>query len=186
MSCFVMVRRASGPGAAAARSAPPRPCLPPRRRGSRVLATKGGHAAHRSSLSVPFSPPPACGAGPCFARIARGRARPSAPARFARLIARARQSAHLSRPFRWGSFSRRRETGDEAASRRPLPSSRPILPRGPRRSSPLRNYFKKRERTSGPAVPRLDRSRPQGRDMRSAHAGRCFAMPVRIRQNGAP
>jgi len=40
--------------------------------------------------------------GPCFARNARGRGRALAPARFARLIARARQSAHFSCPFlRW-------------------------------------------------------------------------------------
>ncbi len=38
-------------------------------------------------------------AGPCFARIARGCGRVSAPARFARLIARARLRAYLSCPF---------------------------------------------------------------------------------------
>ena len=67
---------------------------------------------------VPFFPPPAppCG-GPCFARIARGRARPSAPARFARLIARARGAyAGRTSPVRSvGFFSRRREAAGEAA-----------------------------------------------------------------------
>ena len=38
-------------------------------------------------------------AGPCFARIARGCGRVSAPARFARLIARARLRAYVSCPF---------------------------------------------------------------------------------------
>ncbi len=111
-------------------------CLPPRRRGSRGLVTKGGISL--IGLPYPFCSPNrrlARQAGPCFARIARGRGRPLAPARFARLIARARQSTHLSRSFCWGSFSRRRATGDEAAPRMPLPSSRPILPQVPRMSS---------------------------------------------------
>jgi len=71
--------------------------------------------------SVPFAPPPARQAGPCFARIACGRGRVFAPARFARLIAPAcarprNQGAPLpSVPLE--SFSRRRE----AAPRMPLP-----------------------------------------------------------------
>ena len=69
---------------------------------------------HRVSFhSIPFAPPPRGtrrtlqmaalapptarpASGPCFARIARGRGRASAPARFARLIARASQRAHFA------------------------------------------------------------------------------------------
>ena len=43
-------------------------------------------------------------AGPCFARIACARARSSAPARFARLIARARRRTHVSRRLTPGFF----------------------------------------------------------------------------------
>ena len=46
------------------------------------------------------------GERPCFARIAGGRGRVSAPARFTRLIARARRRAHLPRRPAPGSFSR--------------------------------------------------------------------------------
>ena len=69
---------------------------------------------HRVSFhSVPFAPPPRGtrrtlqmaalappaarpASGPCFARIACGRGRVSAPARFARLIARASRRAHFA------------------------------------------------------------------------------------------
>ena len=80
-----------------------------------------GMGSSFSSNFVPFVPLPARrAAGPCVARIARGRARPSAPARFARLIARARRRTHFSRPFLKG-FSRRREPKGETAPRMPLP-----------------------------------------------------------------
>ena len=85
-------------------------------------------------------------AGPCFARIARGCGRVSAPARFARLIARASRKAHLSCPFLRGL-----RTGAGAAEnglRTPLPSSRPILPRLRRKSSSFRTYFKNNEQTA--------------------------------------
>ena len=62
---------------------------------------------HRSLPSVRLgSVLPAAGSSGrrtlCRARIAGGRGRVSAPARFARLIARARQRAHLSRAFHRG------------------------------------------------------------------------------------
>ena len=75
MSCFVMVRRASG--AVAAHPYPA--CRPP----SRFVPLR----------SVPAAAGPA-EAGPLSARIACARARLSAPARFARLIAPARARAH--------------------------------------------------------------------------------------------
>ena len=78
---------------------------------------------HGSLLSIPLrSVHPVAGspaaAGPFFARIARGRGRPLAPARFARLIAPARASPSSGRtsPVSFsGVFSRRREPGKEAA-----------------------------------------------------------------------
>ena len=172
MSCFVMrpagnVMFCHGPPRLRSR----RGLACPREGGEPGPCEERGHIAHRSSISVPFSPPPACGAGPCFARIARGR--PSA--RCARLITRAKQSTHLSRPFRWGSFSRRCVTGDEAAPRMPLPSSKPILPRVPRRSSLFRNYFKFCERTAAPG--RAPGRRPpccKGFPQSLASAGRPF------------
>ena len=67
------------------------------------------------SRFVPFVPPPACLRRVPFSRVSHGRARAFAPARFARLIARAsKRRAQVSRPFRW-VFSRRREAGDGAA-----------------------------------------------------------------------
>jgi len=54
------------------------------------------------------------------------RRRALAPARFARLIARARRRAHFSRAF-LQVFSRRREQEGEAAPRMPLPSSWSIV-----------------------------------------------------------
>ncbi len=59
----------------------------------------------RSQSCVPPSGQRAGQGCPCFARIAGGRGRVSAPARFARLIARARRRAHLARPFPPGAFS---------------------------------------------------------------------------------
>ena len=57
------------------------------------------------SRFVPFALPPAClRRVPSFARIACARARVSAPARFARLIARARQRTHLSHPLPPGFY----------------------------------------------------------------------------------
>ncbi len=85
MSCFVM-RRLS-----------PRFVYPP----SGSLA--GHRASFRSSVS---SAPPLRGADP-VSRISRAGGRPLAPARFARLIARARggRRAHLSRAFLRGFFA---------------------------------------------------------------------------------
>ena len=55
-------------------------------------------------------------AGPLFARILRGRGRVSAPARFARLIARASRRTHVSRRF-LGDFFAPAPAWAEAASR---------------------------------------------------------------------
>ena len=77
--------------------------------------------ACRSSIafrSTPFrSPRRRCPgrAEPFSARIARGRARVSAPARFARLIARARRRAHFSRAFLRAFF----RAGANRKARRP-------------------------------------------------------------------
>ena len=62
-------------------------------------------------------PPPACQRRGSFSRVPHARAgAPFAPARFARLIARAWTSAGRTSPVRSvGVFSRRREAGDEAA-----------------------------------------------------------------------
>ena len=122
MSCFVMIRmrvahsllslracsRRFGPGLGVFR-----PIFPALR------------LRHGSLLSIPLrSVHPVAGspaaAGPFFARIARGRGRPLAPARFARLIAPARASPSSGRtsPVSFsGVFSRRREPGKEAAPR---------------------------------------------------------------------
>ena len=84
------------------------------------------HVLSWSSVSVPFSPPPACGAGPCFARIAPACPRASPPARFARLIARAREAerrAHVSRAFPRAFFAPARTGGN-----RPRADAGPFLP----------------------------------------------------------
>ncbi len=60
---------------------------------------------HRFRSCVPPSRQRAGRGCPCFARIACGRGRVSAPARFARLIARARRRTHLSRLLTPGAFS---------------------------------------------------------------------------------
>ena len=100
MSCFVMVPYAHGSY----------PAVGP----GMKLSFRSGFRALRPVLSLSASPAwvfplgpgsfrqcrrrvPA--AGPCFARIACAPARPSAPARFARLIARARRRTHPSRPL---------------------------------------------------------------------------------------
>ena len=145
MSCSVMVRRASDPIAASSPrllSVTPETSLGMRGRGAERRVP---HLFRRpgadpvaipgpaftilpaafylvSFPSVPFFLPPAspCG-GPCFARIACGRGRAFAPARFARLIARARRKAHPSCLLPRGRFSRRRETKQppDAAPDRP-------------------------------------------------------------------
>ena len=115
----------------------PRPRLP--RSGRREAAAPRRspiRQAGRIARSGPARPRrrPAWAAEPFSARIAcaPGRARYAA-ARFARLIAparaRAKRRAHLSRQLRRGSFSRRRETGGEAAPRTPFPSTRPRVSR---------------------------------------------------------
>ncbi len=77
-----------------------------------------GVLLHRSS-SMSFALPAAVlpAAGPCFARTARGRGRPLAPARFAHLIARARRRTHLSRAFLRG-FSRMAPPGRATPKKR--------------------------------------------------------------------
>ena len=65
------------------------------------------------------------GERPCFARIACGCGRASAPARFARLIARARQRAHFTCALNQGRSAPGRH-GQEAA--RGCPSLGPIIP----------------------------------------------------------
>ena len=84
-----------------------------------------GVLLHRSSsmsfaLLAAVLPAP----GPCFARIAGGRGRPLAPARFAHLIARARRRTHLSRAFLRG-FSKMTPLGRTTPEKR-LPI--PLLP----------------------------------------------------------
>ena len=97
--------------------------------------------AYRVSIAFRSVPPPA---GPFAARIARGRARPSAPARFARLIARARRRAHVSRPFPPGLFSAPaavlRRKGKGGPRKPPLPAH--IIPHFPPGQAPIKNYFK--------------------------------------------
>ena len=136
MSCFVMVRsplvtrspsrgdnRGPGREAILSTAAGPLPSSPASGRGDFASPSVFRMPfLHRiPPRSVPFAPPPARQAGPCFARIACGRGRVFAPARFARLIAPAcarprNQGAPLpSVPLE--SFSRRRE----AAPRMPLP-----------------------------------------------------------------
>ena len=104
MSCDVMFRRAAPVSARLAEA--PSVCIlhvvPPLR-------------------FVPFAPLPACLRRVPFSRVSHGRARAFAPARFARLIARAsKRRAQVSRPFRWVFFaparSRRR-----SGPRMPLP-----------------------------------------------------------------
>ena len=67
--------------------------------------------------SVPFRRRIVRQAGPCFARIAGGRGRVSAPARFARLIARARRQTHLPHAFHRG-FSKLAPPGRAAPEKR--------------------------------------------------------------------
>ena len=74
---------------------------------------------------------PRRGAGPFSARILRGRGRVSAPARFAHLIARARQRAHLSRRLLTGFQKWRRP-----AARHPGRRLRSPLPWGPSYHNP--------------------------------------------------
>ena len=79
MSCFVMV-------------SPFRPY--PFRSSRRAAALNAANIADGGVGAAAWA------AGPCFARIARGRA--FAPARFARLIARASRRTHLSHAFHSG------------------------------------------------------------------------------------
>ena len=104
LSCDVMFRRRAAPFRGPRRSA-----------AVRILHVVPSIAFRsvRAAAGLPA-------ARPCFARIAWARARAFAPARFARLIARAcarEPGAGRTSPVRSvGVFSRRREAGDEAAS----------------------------------------------------------------------
>ena len=62
-----------------------------------VDAAAAPNAANRVRPAALTPPPAPLRGGPCFARIARERGRPLAPARFARLIARARPCARGGR-----------------------------------------------------------------------------------------
>ena len=96
---------------------------------------------HGSLLSIPFrSHRRLPAAGPFFARIACARVRAFAPARFARLIARASRCwAHFSCPFRWGFF----RTGARRETKRPpdAASSCFILSCFCEGQAFMRNYF---------------------------------------------
>ena len=88
-----------------------------------VLHARGAYPASCSGMGLSSrSIRPAAGSperrDPRFARIAYARGRAFAPARLARLIARARRRAHVSHAFP-GAFSGRRERRNEAASRMP-------------------------------------------------------------------
>ena len=102
LSCDVMFRRVAPLSVRLAEAPPSVSCIP---------------FLHR--VSVPFAPPPACLRRVPVSRVSHGRARAFAPARFARLIARAcarEPGAGRTSPVRSvGVFSRRREAGDEAA-----------------------------------------------------------------------
>ena len=108
----------------------------------------GPYPACRSSItfrSPPLHPPPAaapgppCG-GPCFARFARGpargRGRVSAPARFARLIARARVPGAGRTPPACSLGAVFAPSQPEAASGQPPP---PAPPKGRRRGFQARS-----------------------------------------------
>ena len=106
--------------------------------GGRRRRRAGARSGRRAGLRAPGRRGPAAGPPgqrnpfPRVSRAAPGRARYAA-ARFARLIAparaRAKRRAHVSRPFPGGVFSRRRETGGEAAPRTPLPRPCPRVSR---------------------------------------------------------
>ena len=104
-----------------ARRGPPQP-LPPGGRGvCSGPAISDGQVGGRLRSSSLLS---RRGAGPFSARILRGRGHASAPARFAHLIARARQRAHLSRRLLTG-FQKLAPPGRAAPGKRlrmPLPS----------------------------------------------------------------
>ena len=102
-----------------------------------------------SSQSVPFFPPPGLteqrdpDSRVSCARLRR-RGRVSAPARFAHLIARARQMQGAPRlSAESGSFRMRAGTGGEAASRMPLPCSGPNLPQIPHKSNSILELIQK-------------------------------------------
>ena len=116
---------AGKPGRGPSRWAPAfRPASPPVP-GSGSGAGRGGGRLRSSSLL------PRRGAGPFSARNLRGRGRVSAPARFAHLIARARQRAHVSRRLLTGFQKRRRP-----AARHPGRRLRSPLPWGPSYHNP--------------------------------------------------
>ena len=120
------------------KSSPRPPPVPAPERGSRGLVRPARRCSavgqHRRRLGV------GCGhrlsflrrgAGPFSARILRGRRRVSAPARFARLIARARQRAHLSRRLLTGFQKWRRPAAQRRGKRLRSP-----LPWGPSYHNP--------------------------------------------------
>ena len=120
MSCFVMVRRC--------RLRLQRTCSVRASAAGASLAAGIAARAGRRSVAVISSPcPVGSGGSLCRARFAGVRARASPPARFARLIARARRWAHLSRRFhRWFSnmappgHGGAGETAPDAASPGPI------------------------------------------------------------------
>ncbi len=120
----------------------PSPFCPPRRtRRTLRIAAFAPPRGTRPTLRV---------AGPFSARIGRRRGRPLAPARFARLIARAHEAgAGRTSPLCFPEmiFSRRRETEGDAASRMPLPSARFILAWNLPGSSSFQEFLHFREQT---------------------------------------
>ncbi len=118
-------------------------------------------------VPIPSSrhPAPRC-KGPFSARIARGRAGASAPARFACLIARARRRTHVSRPFPPGFSApavlmRKKAKGGPGSRLSPL-----ILTHFFQDQALVRNYFKNfgnvllEACTSGPGSEPMTRPSP--------------------------
>ncbi len=208
MSCLVMVRRKGVSGRAARGPGSPlrsgrndaggirRPGLR-----SGTSCGKGGHIAHRSSVSVPFQPPRGTRRTLRMAAFAPPPARPANGSLFRAYRARARAGV--------GAGAVRAPDCAREAERTPLLSVSQVVlnrrQRGGKRPPDAASFLRPHiatgflyvnllqdiflgiiEQTSGLAVLRPVRSRARGRDMRPAHAVRRFAMPGRFRQNGVP
>ena len=121
------------------------------------------------------------GERPCFARIACGCGRASAPARFARLIARARQRAHFACALNQGRSAPDRH-GREAARGCPFPRTHhttPIL-----RSSPIRELLPNSlEASAAPPPPGL--CQPAGSSSRLSAIAACMSAPPALARPGA-
>ncbi len=103
------------------------------------------HSLSFPSVFVPFPPPTVCPSGGSLFRAYRARAGAPVGAGAVRApdCARAqepRRRTHVTRRFNGGLFSRRRETGKEAAPRTPPPSSSFHTTTDILRSNKIRNY----------------------------------------------